>query len=64
MAASQSFDDINYGHFEGIFNVPAAIVFAVAYGLLLPFYIFRSAKHPTFVYIVLAVFCASTYVCV
>jgi len=49
---------INYAHFEGINSVGAAAIFAVFYGLLLPYYIFRSFRNPTYVLIVLTLFCA------
>lgn len=46
-------------HFIGIDSVAAATVFAVLYAFLLPYYIWRATRNPTYVLIVLSVFCAS-----
>lgn len=43
----------------GIHSVAAAAIFAVLYAFLLPFYIFRAFRNPTYVLIILSLFCAS-----
>jgi hypothetical protein len=57
---SSSVGQINYAKAFGIHSVAAAAIFAVLYAFLLPYYIFRAFRNPTYVLIVLAVFCAST----
>lgn len=54
---------INYARLEGIYKseLPAAIVFAVAYVPLLLFNVFRSIRHPTYVLIMLSLFCTSEF---
>ena len=54
-----SSDNINYAHQTGINSLAAAIVFAVFYAILLPYYIWRATRNPTYVLILLSVFCAS-----
>jgi quinol-cytochrome oxidoreductase complex cytochrome b subunit len=52
----------NYAHnVFGIHSVAAAAVFAVLYAVLLPYYIFRAFRNPTYVLIVLSLFCASEF---
>jgi len=55
---SSSGNQINYAHGFGIFSVAGAVVFAVFYAILLPYYIWRAVKNPTYVLIVLSLFCA------
>lgn len=50
----------NYAHFAGIHSVAAAVVFAVLYAPLFAFYVRQSIRRPTYVFIILAFFCAST----
>jgi hypothetical protein len=51
---------INYARDAfGIRSVPAAAIFAAVYGLLLPYYIWRAVRNPTYVLIILSLFCAS-----
>lgn len=47
----------NFAYFLGIHNFGAAVFFAVAYFLCLPYFIFRAVKRPQYVYIIAAVFC-------
>jgi len=49
---------INYARAFGIKSVAAAAVFAVLYAFLLPYYIFRAFRNPSYVLIVLSLFCA------
>ena len=56
MAASTN---INYAKASGIDSVAAAAIFAVLYAFLLPYYIWRATRNPTYVLIILALFCAS-----
>ena len=56
MAASTN---INYAKASGIDSVAAAAIFAVLYAFLLPYYIWRAFKNPTYVLIILSLFCAS-----
>lgn len=53
---------INYARAEGIYKseLAAPIIFIVAYIPLFFFNVYRSIRHPTYVLIVLAIFCAST----
>lgn len=51
---------INYARdVFGIRSVAAASIFAAVYGLLLPYYLWRAVRNPTYVLIILALFCAS-----
>ena len=51
---------INYAReVFGIHSVAAAAIFAVLYAFLLPYYIFRAFRNPTYVLIILSLFCAS-----
>lgn len=52
---------IDYGSLSGIHSEAAAIVLAIAYAPLLVWFIRQSIKQPTYVHIVLALFCASTF---
>jgi len=54
-----SSDHINYAHASGINSVAGAVVFAVLYAILLPYYISRAIQNPTYVFILLSFFCAS-----
>ena len=56
---SSSVDQINYAKAFGIHSVAAAAVFAALYAFLLPYYIFRAFRNPTYVLIILSLFCAS-----
>ncbi|KDQ62822.1 hypothetical protein JAAARDRAFT_30735 [Jaapia argillacea MUCL 33604] len=49
---------INYASYSGIHSVAAAVIFAVVYAPLLVFYILQSIRRPTYVFIVLSLFCA------
>ncbi|EPQ54636.1 hypothetical protein GLOTRDRAFT_106294 [Gloeophyllum trabeum ATCC 11539] len=49
---------INYSQIGGIHSVAAAVIFAIIYFPLLIYNIIRSVKRPTYVLIVLALFCA------
>jgi len=50
---------INYAHdVFGINSVAGAAIFAALYAFLLPYYIFRAFRNPTYVLIILALFCA------
>jgi hypothetical protein len=53
---------INYAREEGIFKseLAGAIVLVAVYVPLFLFNVFRSMRHPTYVLIVLSLFCAST----
>lgn len=49
----------NYAHeVFGIHSVAAASIFAVIYAFLLPYYLFRVIRNPTYVLIILSLFCA------
>jgi len=50
--------NINYAHASGIDSVAAAAIFAALYAILLPYYIWRATRNPTYVLIVLSLFCA------
>lgn len=50
---------INYASAFGMDSVAPAIVFAVPYAILLPYYIWRAIRNPTYVLILLSLFCAS-----
>src|SRR5882762_6379041 len=50
---------INYARETGIHSLAAAVIFAVLYAILLPYYIFRATRNPTYVLIILSLFCAS-----
>ena len=41
----------------GIETVGAAALFAVLYTLLLPLYLWKTARYPTYTFIVLMIFC-------
>jgi len=49
---------INYAKISGIHSVAAGIIFAVVYVPLFIFYIHQSIRRPTYVFIVLSLFCA------
>lgn len=51
--------NINYARAFGLDSVAAAAVFAAAYGVILPYYTWRAIRNPTYVLIVLSLFCAS-----
>lgn len=51
--------NINYARAFGIKSVAAAVVFTIPYAILLPFYIWRATRNPTYVLIMLSLFCAS-----
>ena len=51
--------DINYAKASGIHSVAAAAIFAVLYAFLLPYFIWRATRNPTYVLIILSLFCAS-----
>jgi len=51
--------NINYAKESGIHSVAAAAIFATLYAFLLPYYIWRATRNPTYVLIVLSLFCAS-----
>ena len=40
-------------------HLAPAIVFAIPYAILFPYYIFRAIRNPTYVLILLSLFCAS-----
>jgi hypothetical protein len=42
----------------GIRSLPAAIIFAVLYAFLLPYYLWRASRNRTYVLIILSLFCA------
>ena len=50
---------INYARASGIESVAGAAIFAVVYAFLLPYYIWRATRNPTYVLIILSLFCAS-----
>jgi len=50
---------INYARAFGMDSVAAAAVFAAIYGVILPYYIWRAIRNPTYVLIMLSLFCAS-----
>jgi ABC-type multidrug transport system permease subunit len=52
-------DPIDYAPYLGIRSEAAAIVFAVLYLPLLVYFAFRAIRWRTWIYIVLALFCAS-----
>ena len=41
----------------GIETVGAAVLFAVLYAALVPVYLWKTARHPTYTFIVLIIFC-------
>lgn len=51
----------NYAEAYGIHSLAAAIVFIVCYAPFIPYFIFKSIRNPTFVYIMLSLFCVSEY---
>lgn len=52
---------INYARLSGIYKseLPGTIIFAAVYAVLFVFNLVRSIRHPTYVLIVLSVFCIS-----
>jgi len=51
--------NINYARdVFGIHSVAAAAIFAILYAFLLPYYLFRAIRNPTYVLIILSLFCA------
>ncbi|KAJ6612704.1 hypothetical protein B0H10DRAFT_2222894 [Mycena sp. CBHHK59/15] len=50
-------NDINYAAFFGFHSVAAAVVFAVLYVPLSAWFIHQSIRRPTYVFVVMAVFC-------
>jgi hypothetical protein len=50
---------INYGAYQGIRSFPAAVLVAVLYFPLVPFFLYRARTRTTMVYIFAALFCAS-----
>jgi len=52
---------VNYAHAIGFDSVAAAAIFAVLYVPLFGWFILQSFKHPTYVHIVLSLFCASKF---
>ena len=50
---------INYARVFGMDHLAPAIVFAIPYAILFPYYIFRAIRNPTYVLILLSLFCAS-----
>lgn len=56
---SSSAGQFNYAReIFGIHSTAAAAIFAALYALLLPYYIFRAIRNPTYVLIILTLFCA------
>ncbi|EDR00897.1 uncharacterized protein LACBIDRAFT_295674 [Laccaria bicolor S238N-H82] len=49
---------VNYAHAIGFNSVAAAVIFATLYVPLFHWFILQSFKHPTYVHIVLSLFCA------
>lgn len=49
---------LNFAHTEGIYSLAGAIIFAVAYLLLLLTFLYRSIRLPTFVHFILTLFCS------
>jgi len=49
---------INYAHYFGIETIAGAAIFAAAYVPLLGWFILQSIKRPTYVFVVLSLFCA------
>ena len=58
---STSSDQVNYAHAIGFDSVAAAVIFAILYVPLFGWFILQSFKHPTYVHIVLSLFCASEF---
>ena len=55
-----STDRIDYARdVFGIHSIAPAVIFAVLYAFLLPYYIWRATRNRTYVLIVLSLFCAS-----
>jgi len=52
-------DNINYAERQGAKSLPAAIVFAVIYGLLLPVFVYQRVKIRSAVPVMLAISCAT-----
>ncbi|OCH93466.1 hypothetical protein OBBRIDRAFT_724693 [Obba rivulosa] len=50
-------DSINYARLDGIHSLAGAIVFAIAYVPLFFYYLLQSTRRPTYVFIMLTVFC-------
>ncbi|KAF8892350.1 hypothetical protein CPB84DRAFT_1748770 [Gymnopilus junonius] len=50
--------DLNYATFYGIHSIPGAVVFAVLYAPLFGWFILQSFRHPTYVHVILVLFCA------
>jgi len=54
-----SLGNINYARAFGLDSVAAAAVFATIYAVILPYYTWRAIRNPTYVLIMLSLFCAS-----
>jgi hypothetical protein len=52
---------INYAKYFGIESLAAAIVFAILYVPFFGWFVRQSIRRPTYVFIILALFCASKY---
>lgn len=52
---------LDYASLAGIRSEAAAIVFAIAYAPLLVWFVRQSIKHPTYVHVTLAFFCACMF---
>lgn len=49
----------NYAEYFGIESIPAAAVFAALYAPFLAFYVYRSIRRTTYVFLILSLFCTS-----
>jgi len=56
-----STDSTNYAREFGIQSVAAAVIFAVAYAILLGVFVWKSFRRPTHVYYALVFFCTSMF---
>ena len=50
---------IDYAQYYGIHSVAAAVIFAVAYVPFFGLFVYKSIGRPTYVFIILSLFCAS-----
>jgi len=55
---SSSSDNFNYARSTGIHSVAGAAIFAALYAIILPYFTFRAIRNPTYVLIILTLFCA------
>ena len=54
-------NQINYARATGIHSIAGAAIFAALYGLMLPYFVFRTIRNPIYVLFLLTLFCASEF---